>query len=161
MDDAGPLFRAYASDNDTARFMTWRPHKSEDETLAFLRDSLDKWSDGTGYLYAIEIADESTGPVGVIDIHNHPGHVTFGYVIAPPYRQRGYMTEGLTALVDWSLRQPRIWRVSAFCDIENLASAGVMEKSGMAFEGILHRYCVHPNISSEPRDCRMYAKVRA
>ena len=71
------------------------------------------------------------------------------------------MTEALSALVDWSLDQPQIWQASAFCDMENLASARVMEKSGMAFEGILRRYCVHPNISSEPRDCRMYAKVRA
>jgi len=35
-----------------------------------------------------------------------------------------------------------------------------MEKAGMTFEGVLRQYFVHPNISSEPRDCRMYAKVR-
>ena len=28
------------------------------------------------------------------------------------------------------------------------------------FEGILRRYFVHPNLSPEPRDCRLYAKVR-
>ena len=34
-----------------------------------------------------------------------------------------YMTEALTTLLDWSLSQPEIWRASAFCDAENLASA--------------------------------------
>ncbi len=161
LDDAGRLFRAYASDNDTVRFMSWRAHKAEDETLGFLRDCLGKWSNGTAYPYAVEIAGEPAGPVGMIGLHNHPGMVLFGYVIARPYRGQGYMTEALSVLVDWSLDQPHIWRASAFCDVENLASARVMEKSGMAFEGILRRNCVHPNISSKPRSCRMYAKVRA
>ena len=31
----------------------------------------------------------------------------------------------------------------------------------MTFEGILRRYFVHPNISPEPRDCCLYAKVRS
>ena len=129
LDDAGLLFRAYTSDNDTVRFMTWRAHKVEDETLRFIRECLGEWSNGTGCTYAIEIADEPVGPVGVISLHNHPDHILFGYVIARPYRGLGYMTEALSALVDWSLDQPQIWRASAFCDMENLASARVMEKS--------------------------------
>ena len=160
LDDAVPLFRAYTSDNDTVRFMSWRAHKAEDETLKFLQDCLGKWSDGTEYTYAVEIAGEPVGPVGIIGLNNHPDQVQFGYVIAPAYRGQGYMTEALSALVNWSLVQPRIWRASAFCDIDNLASVKVMEKSGMIFEGILRRYIVRPNISSEPRDCRMYANVR-
>ena len=53
-----------------------------------------------------------------------------------------------------------MYRVYAYCDVENLASARVMEKAGMSFEGVLRRWGVHPNRSSEPRDCRCYAAVR-
>jgi [ribosomal protein S5]-alanine N-acetyltransferase len=35
-----------------------------------------------------------------------------------------------------------------------------MEKAGMTLEGTLRRWFVHPNISPEPRDCRVYARVR-
>ena len=48
----------------------------------------------------------------------------------------------------------------AVCDIDNLASARVMEKAGMQREGILKRWSVHPNISAEPRDSYCYAVVK-
>jgi len=161
LDDAGGLFRAYASDDRVTPFMTWRTHQSEAETLAFLRSCLADWSSGTRYSYVIELGDGDAGPVGVIDLRGS-GHLwEFGYVIARAFWGRGYMTEALSTLVDWSLAQPQVWRASAFCDVENRASARVMEKAGMTFEGILRRYCIHPNLSSAPRDCRMYAKVRS
>ena len=96
-------------------------------------------------------------------INLRPRHlrVEFGYVLARQHWGHGYMTEALSTLVDWALDQPKIWRVSAICDMDNSASAKVMEKAGMVFEGVLRRYFVHPNVSPEPRDCRMYAKVRS
>ena len=53
-----------------------------------------------------------------------------------------------------------IWRLGAVCDIDNRASARVMEKAGMQREGILRRWMLHPNISAEPRDCFSYATTR-
>lgn len=52
-------------------------------------------------------------------------------------------------------------RVEAFCDIENRASARVMEKAGFAREGVRPDFFVHPNMSETPRDCVMFAQVRA
>jgi RimJ/RimL family protein N-acetyltransferase len=46
------------------------------------------------------------------------------------------------------------------CDVDNIASARVMEKAGLTLEGRLRRWLVHPNISDEPRDCLGYARVR-
>lgn len=160
-DDAAQIFKAYASDRVAARFTSWRAHETEDETRTYLQRCLDEWSDGTGYPYAIELAAEALGPVGNIHLHKRSQRMEFGYVLARPYWGQGYMTEALSALVDWSLEQPGIWRASAFCDIDNHASARVMENAGMTFEGILRRFFVHPNISPEPRDCRIYAKVRS
>ena len=70
------------------------------------------------------------------------------------------MTEALLEVVDWAMRQDSIWRIGAVCDIENPASARVMEKAGLRREGILRRWIIHPNIGSEPRDCFSYAKIR-
>lgn len=58
------------------------------------------------------------------------------------------------------LAQPEIFGVWAVCDIENRGSARVLEKSGFQREGILRRWIMHPNVSSKPRDCYMYARVR-
>jgi [ribosomal protein S5]-alanine N-acetyltransferase len=70
------------------------------------------------------------------------------------------MTEVLSLAARWAMRQTDIWRIGAVCDVENRASARVMEKAGFAREGILRRWLVHPNISDEPRDCYSYALTR-
>ena len=70
------------------------------------------------------------------------------------------MTEALTEVVDWTLRQDHVFRISAVCDAENIGSARVMEKSGLVREGLARRLMIHPNVSDEPRDCFSYARVR-
>ena len=70
------------------------------------------------------------------------------------------MTEALRAVADWALAQPGIWRIGDVCDVDNRASARVMEKAGMSCEGRLRRWGIHPCISPEPRDCLSYARVR-
>lgn len=160
LEDAGPIFRAYARDEEVVRFVNWQVHESEEVTRDYLRSCLDEWSNGIGYPYVVEVRRDAAGPIGVIHLHNKPGKVQFGYVVARHHWGQGYATEALGTLVDWALAQPQIWRASAVCDVDNLASARVMEKAGMTFEGILRRHLVHSNISPEPRDCRVYAKVR-
>jgi len=158
--DAGPLFRAYTTDKHVTRFLVWTPHGSETETHDYLEHCLGEWSKGSSFPYVMETRDGLSGPIGMIDLRKRSQAMDFGYVLARSHWGQGLMTEALAAAVDWSLDQPEIWRASAFCDVDNGASGRVMEKAGMSFEGILRRYFVHPNISSEPRDCRMYAKVR-
>jgi len=70
------------------------------------------------------------------------------------------MTETLVEVVRWALSQDAIWRIGAVCDVENVASARVMEKASLAKEGILRRWIMHPNVSDLPRDCFSYARVR-
>ena len=81
-------------------------------------------------------------------------------MLARAYWGRGYMTEALKELIDWALKQKDIYRIWAVCDVDNLASARVMEKAGMQLEGTLRRWSVHPNISPEPRDSHCYAIVK-
>jgi [ribosomal protein S5]-alanine N-acetyltransferase len=83
-----------------------------------------------------------------------------GYVLARRWWRQGLMTEILSAVAVWALRQRTIFRISAVCDVENAGSARVLEKSGFAREGVLRRWLVRPNIGTEPRDCYSYARVR-
>jgi RimJ/RimL family protein N-acetyltransferase len=71
------------------------------------------------------------------------------------------MSEALQSVLQWALAQPEIFRVWATCDIDNLASARVLERVGMEREGVLRRWLVHPNISEVPRDCLCYSVVKA
>ena len=69
------------------------------------------------------------------------------------------MTEALAEVAGWAMRQDDIWRIGTVCDVENRASARVMEKAGLEREGILRRWIIHPNVGFEPRDCFSYARV--
>ena len=35
-----------------------------------------------------------------------------------------------------------------------------MQKAGLTCEALLHRWPLHPNSSTEPRDCYIYASTR-
>jgi RimJ/RimL family protein N-acetyltransferase len=71
------------------------------------------------------------------------------------------MTEAVMSVTHWALAQPEIYRVWATCDVENVASARLLERVGMQREGVLHRWLLHPNVSNTPRDCFCYAIVKA
>jgi RimJ/RimL family protein N-acetyltransferase len=158
-DDAPAIFAAYAQDAEVTRYLTWRPHKSIEETYA-IRDLMAKlWQDGEAFSYAITLTGDDT-LIGMIAIHPDGFKASIGYVLARPHWGKGYMTEAVRVVVDWLIRQPDIYRVFATCDVDNPASVRVMEKAGMKYEGLLRRYMIHPNISEEPRDCLMYARVR-
>jgi RimJ/RimL family protein N-acetyltransferase len=49
--------------------------------------------------------------------------------------------------------------VTAHCHVDNTASAALLERSGLVFEGRLARYAVLPNISVEPQDCLLFGKA--
>jgi ribosomal-protein-alanine N-acetyltransferase len=89
-----------------------------------------------------------------------PHRLDCGYVLARRWWRQGFMTEALTEVMDWGLRQPSVFRIGAVCDVDNIGSVRVLEKSGFFREGLLRRLLLHPNISDEPRDCYSYARVR-
>lgn len=158
-EDAPIIFAAYTQDPEVTRYLTWRPHKNIEETYAIIDLNLKLWREGTAFTYVIALKDTDI-PIGKIAIHPDGFKPSLGYVLARPHWGKGYMTEAARAVTEWLLCQPDIYRVFATCDVDNPASAKVMEKAGMKYEGLLRRYMIHPNVSDEPRDCLMYAKVR-
>jgi [ribosomal protein S5]-alanine N-acetyltransferase len=147
MEDAAVIFDKYAQDPDVTRYLTWRPNRSVGETREFLQAGLVAWREGQSYHWTI-VRKEDQELMGMIN------------VLARAYWGKGYMTEALRKLVAWALEQPEISRIWSVCDIENRASARVMEKAGMRREGTLPRWSVHPNLSPEPRDSYCYSVPR-
>jgi [ribosomal protein S5]-alanine N-acetyltransferase len=157
LSDAAPIFDTYAQDPEVTRFLTWRPHTAIVQTEAYIARVLAARDTRT---YALTERDGGK-LLGAFDIRQSgPGRLGYGYVLARFAWGHGLMTEALAAVADWALMQPDIWRIGDVCDVENRASARVMEKAGLSFEGIARRWIIHPNISNEPRDCRVYARVK-
>jgi RimJ/RimL family protein N-acetyltransferase len=156
LDDAAAIFTKYAHDREVTKYLMWRPHQNLEETKDFLRRCLAVWEHGPAFPWVIT-RKEDHQLLGMIEIRLEGFKAEVGYVLAKPYWNQGYITEAVQAMVDWALKQKEIYRVAAFCDVENLASARVMEKVGMQKEGVLGRWVMHPNRSNKPRDCYCYA----
>jgi [ribosomal protein S5]-alanine N-acetyltransferase len=157
--DAQSIFQAYAQDLEVTRYLTWRPHLSILQTMEFLSGCMEAWKGDLRFPYVITIK-EADSAIGMIEIRLNGFKADVGYGIGKTFWGKGFMTEALSAISVWALNQPEIYRVWAVCDVDNLASARVMEKAGMQREGLLRREIIHPSISSEPRDCYIYSIVK-
>ena len=154
--DAAVVFRDYACDPDVARHMTWRPHRDVAETVAFLQRCEQSWAEGSAFPWTLW-SKAGGHLVGLLEIRVRPPSVDLGYALTRPSWRQGLMTEALRPVIAWALAQPDIHRVWAACDVDNEASARVLERIGMQRERILRRWLIHPNVSDTPRDCFCYS----
>jgi ribosomal-protein-alanine N-acetyltransferase len=157
--DVEAIFTGYVQDTEVAKYMVWRPHKNVEETRDFVRRCMNGWEEGFAYSWVIT-RNEDGNLLGMIECTINGYKMDIGYVLARSHWGQGYMSEAARPIVDWGLAQREVFRIWALCDVENPASARVMQKVGMQFEGVLRRWILHPNISDEPRDAYCYSIVK-
>jgi len=68
----------------------------------------------------------------------------FGYALAPVERGKGYCTEAVGLLLDYSFLTTLVARIQAHTDLRNVASQRVLEKNGFVKEGT-NRQCYFAN----------------
>ncbi|MGD9635558.1 MAG: GNAT family N-acetyltransferase [Pirellulales bacterium] len=158
--DAPELFERCTSDPEVTRFLLWPAHQNVEQT----RERITRPLTGTevefqSWLMTRKSGGAIVGSIGCRRIENHV--IQFGYYVAKAEWGNGYATETTSALVPVWLSHPEIWRVQAFCDPENVASARVLAKSGLTLEGTLRRYIFSPNLGPDPRDGYLFAAVKS
>jgi RimJ/RimL family protein N-acetyltransferase len=156
LEDAKVIFDSYARDPVVTRYLTWLPHQSVETTEKFIVDCIEHWGKASAFPYVITRRSDDR-LLGMIDLRPNQHGANMGYVLAKEHWRQGNMTEAACCLVDYALSQSSIYRIQAFCDVDNVASARTLEKVGMLREGTLRRYIIHPGVSMEPRDCFMYS----
>ena len=129
--------QAYAGDPAVARFMDWGPNTRE-QTVEFMGRKLEeqtRWPRDEVTLAVEHAADERViGSIrlAVSDRDNLAGD--FGYSLNSEYWRQGYATEASAALIDVGFKVLGLHRIWAECDVQNVASWGVMEKLRMRRE---------------------------
>jgi ribosomal-protein-alanine N-acetyltransferase len=156
LDDADLLFERMASDPEVSRYMSWRPHRDVGETRRVITEIFNVGGETT---WLIELRG-GDGPVGVCGWRRPQPHIIdFGYYLGRRWWRQGIMSEAVQLLLDKAQRDPTVYRVTAHCHVDNTASAALLERSGLTFEGRLARYAVLPNISVKPQDCLLFGKA--
>jgi RimJ/RimL family protein N-acetyltransferase len=156
VEDAEAIFATYGRDLQVTKYLAWKPTGKVDDTRSHLRASVLAWEEGRAFQWVI-LQKKGRRLLGAVGVRVDGHKLELGYVLGKKFWGKGYMTEAVKAIVDWALKEEDVYRIWAVCDIDNPASARVMEKAGLKLEGVLRRWSVHPTISDEPRDCCCYA----
>jgi [ribosomal protein S5]-alanine N-acetyltransferase len=156
VDDADALFATLTSDPAVTRYLSWTPHPDVGETRRVITELFNTGGDPT---WVIEARDTGE-PIGTCGwLRPRPHIVELGYCLGRRWWRRGIMSEVVALLIEQAGRDPTVYRVSAYCHVDNTGSAGVLRRCGLTLEGRLARYAVFPNLGSEPQDCLMYGKA--
>jgi ribosomal-protein-alanine N-acetyltransferase len=156
--DAEALFEI-GSDPEVARYADWPLPTSLDSVVERLAGRRARWDSGAEFYWVITVPPEEQA-IGAVACSVKGHTAEFGFLVARRCWGNGYATEAARGVVDWLCSVPSIVRVWATCDTDNIASARVLEKAGLSREGVLRSAIVRPNLSAEPRDAYVYAKVR-
>jgi ribosomal-protein-alanine N-acetyltransferase len=156
--DAPLIFEDYARDPEVVRYLTFLPHRELRESEEAVQRFIDNWETGKASHWLMFHGD-SGELIGAISARRDQG-IVLGYCVARRFWRQGYMSEALAVVIDWAFTDPAVFRVWAVCDLENEASARLLERNGFHEEGILRKYSLHPSVSDVPRDCYCYARTR-
>lgn len=81
-----------------------------------------------------------------------------GYMISEvDYRKKGYMSEAVSAIIDYGFQKMGLFRIEALADPENRDSLNIIENHKFKKEGLLRK---HYNVNGELLDSVMYALLK-
>ena len=130
-------------------FLTpWEPTWSTDSLtrLAFRR-RLDQyryeWEQQSGYsLFILHGAsDELLGGISLSNVRRGVALTgSLGYWVGAGYARLGFMTEALAAMMNFAFDQLGLHRLEAACLMNNVASQGLLKKSGFQQIGCARQY---------------------
>ena len=131
---------AVLSDREVTRYMHFSAWDAEKRRAWFewcLENNRLAKPDVYNWAIRLKEADTLIGWLG-IGSASHPTverERDFGYVLDRRYWRQGYMTEALQAVLAFEFETLATPRIFATCETANPASARVMEKAGMRYEG--------------------------
>jgi [ribosomal protein S5]-alanine N-acetyltransferase len=157
-DDAPEMF-AYASDPEVTRYVVWDTHRTPEDSRAFLEATAERYAAGDGLDWGIVHRADGRfiGTCGFVEHSPEHARAEAGFVVSKGYWGRGLAPEALGAMIRFGFEEMGLNRVEARCVAENRASARVMEKAGMAFEGTLRE---RELVKGAYRDMKVYSALR-
>jgi [ribosomal protein S5]-alanine N-acetyltransferase len=139
-----PCLRQLARDSRVMKYvLIWL--ENDEQVAGFLQHAVDESQRTEGRMdYVLAVRIPGTGAfAGFVMLEIDPGQTStaeVGCVLLPDYWKNGYASEILRALLAFGFETHSLHRVYGKCDELNLASAHVMEKCGLVYEGTLREH---------------------
>lgn len=157
--DAESIF-AYAKNPNVCQYTLWETHQSIQDSLNYIKGYIfDYYSKGVPEPLGIALKENPQtiiGTVGCFWTSKQAKAMELAYAIGEDHWGKGLVAEASQAMMDYCFKEFSLKRVQALCKAENKASARVMEKIGMTYEGTLKSAIFHRN---RFWDMKYFAKV--
>lgn len=112
VEDAEAIFDAYAQDEEVVRYLIWRPHHSLSETQAYVERCIGTPPEVERTYMLVGREDHIVR--GAFALRQRASHrLGCGDVLARRWWRQGLMTEVLTEVTAWALRQGSVFRIGA------------------------------------------------
>ena len=91
----------YSSVDEVCEYLLWSPHLNIDVTKGYIEFLQKRYLRGLYADWAVTLKDSGKmiGTCGYANINTHEKSCEIGYVLSPRYRNKGYMTEAVVAVL--------------------------------------------------------------
>jgi len=132
-------FVAYRNDPLVAEYQGWDLPYIRQQAVAFLDEMASAVPSVPGHWYQIALEAKEMGVLigdcAFCCLSDDPRQAEIGFSLARSYQGKGYGVEAVNALLGYLFDTQGLHRVRAICDVENSASARLLERVGMRREG--------------------------
>ncbi len=135
--DAEDMFE-YSSIEDVCEYLLWSPHINIDVTKGYIEFLQKRYLRGLYADWAIIIKDtgKMIGTCGYANIDTREKSCEIGYVLSPYYRNKGYMTESVRAVLKLTFEVLNLQSANLRIINENSSSKKLAERVGFSLDRI-------------------------
>ena len=136
-----PGIFSFASRQQTTKYVLWDRHESIIDTYSYI-DFLQKLETSGEYMIWVLVEKASNSVVGTVDLNYESayGGVEFGIILSDFYWGKGYATEVLTRVFDYSRTDLKLDEIFGVCVRGNRRSAQLMLRNGFVYEKAIDNY---------------------
>jgi len=153
----GPRVFRLTGDPAVTRYMGFMTHTDEAQAARLIERYR---SNPAARWLAVCPVDDPADVLGIAGFEVRGHQATITIMFRNDWKARGAGRQFSVPFVQWIFTHPDVWRVWAYCHVDNLPVQRVLERMGAEREGRLRRFEVFPNVSDEPQDVYVYAIVR-
>jgi len=159
LSDVNDIFE-FTSDPEVAKLTSmFTLHTTKKETYSYIENLFSLYIEGKVIPWAI-VDKKNNKIIGIIRFVNYSSlhaRADIGYTISRPYWNQGIATQAAKEIINFGFTVLDLNRIQGTCDSENNASSRILEKCGMQYEGLLHKYVIS---QGKPCDRKIYAIIK-
>jgi ribosomal-protein-alanine N-acetyltransferase len=135
----------YVSEPEISRYMSWAPHRTLDETRAFIADVLRRIDVGANATWVVLVDGGVAGIVSLIAVMRSHRALRYdkaelAFWLGAPYRGRGVATEACTLAMRYGFETLALNKITVAHVAQNDASHELIERLGFRRVGVERRH---------------------